>query len=78
MNLTPDVAISFWKAAAEAEIGIAIQMADPSQVKTVRERLYKARAENPSFEFENIMIVLPGGDRTNEVWLIKKTTELED
>lgn len=73
--MTPTIALELWARAASEEIGIIITLADPADKRRVENALYEARAEMGGFQ--DLMLAKPG-DKPEELWIIKKTTDMRD
>ena len=73
-KFSPEFLRPIWERALESEIGIAIATNDPT---TFRHNLSEARKGYDDAEFfDDVMTFCPDG--LEEVWLVKKTTELPD
>ncbi len=71
MAVPHSLAISLWRQATQAEFGIRFQVSDRRGIQAI---LYKARKAEGDPSLDAIMMVMPKGD---EIWLVKKTVELE-
>lgn len=70
-DLTTEILLSLWQRASEQEIGTAIKT---DRKQDLLNRLYSARQSSGGFE--NIIICQPGAF-PDQLWLTKKTVELE-
>lgn len=71
MALAHDLAISIFNRALDEEVGVAVVTDNP---KMFREELNNARRAEGDPKLDKITTFLPNG--LNEVWLVKKETEL--
>jgi hypothetical protein len=74
MALSPDLLISLWDRAKEAEIGIAITV--EGSVSSLSTQLHGVRKQLNEPELRQITVIMPEGG--TQVWLVKKETELDD
>ena len=74
--MTPEVCRELWNKASEVEIGIAIEV-KPVDVSFLTNLLYATRADMRNPQLDNLILIRPG-PKPNELWLMKKTTELPD
>ena len=72
LELSLSTVIALWERASQEEIGIAIEV-EPGKFQIVMNKLYNVRKEQGGFE--DIMICAPPGKK--ELWMVKKTVELE-
>jgi DNA-binding phage protein len=61
---------NLWQAAVDAEVGIAISTDNRA---LLRQHLYRARAESPNPEFDDIVMILPEDE--TEIWLVHKDAD---
>lgn len=71
MAVTKTQALAYWHRARSEEFGVALRVDDRRGIQKI---LYDARTEAADPALQEIMMVMPKGD---EIWLIKKTVELE-
>jgi hypothetical protein len=62
--------LEFWEAALKSAVGIAIQTDNRN---TLRNHLYKARAEANNPELDQVVMILP--EREDELWLVRKDAD---
>ena len=70
--MTPDIALACWERAANEEIGIAIGVEKPKDLREAQRALYEAREGIE--KYKSIRLCLPNGGK--EVWLVKQTVEV--
>jgi len=75
--MTPAIALELWRRALSREIGIILTLKDPSTKKRVESLLYEARKNAADPRLEVLSLVFPG-DKPEEIWIIRKTTDLKD
>jgi hypothetical protein len=75
MQMPHEVSIAYWTAALEAEIGIAIEV--EGNREAVRAEMYAARVAEGDPAFHELIVFLPTRPM-NEIWVVKKATDLED
>lgn len=73
--MTLAIALELWARASAEEIGLIITLASLEDKRRVEKALYEARTETGGFE--ELMLAKPG-DRPEELWIIKKTTDMRD
>lgn len=75
--MTLATALALWRRALTEEIGVIIALAEVGDKHRIENTLYEARkaAGDPSLDV--LMIVRPG-DKPEELWIIKKTTDMKD
>lgn len=61
--------------ALEVEIGIGFTVSGIDR-QVFRNTLYETRKQAADPKYDALILFLPGGDRTDEVWICKKEVEL--
>jgi hypothetical protein len=61
--------------ALQVEIGIGFAVSGVSR-EQFRQTLYDARKQAADPKYDELILFLPGGDHTDEVWVCKKEVEL--
>lgn len=74
LPLTPQTGLALWRKALEEEIGISFPC-PPESLNSYKTRLYEWRQESGDSSLDEIMICTPPG--IAEIWMVKKTVELE-
>lgn len=71
--------LPLWERALEPdiEIGIAFKVSGITR-EHFRDTLYRARKESGNDELNKLIMFMPGGDHTDEIWICKKEVELDD
>lgn len=59
----------------EIEIGIAFRVTGIPR-EQFRDQLYTARKASDDPRYQELVMFLPGGDHTDEIWVCKKEVEL--
>lgn len=62
--------------ALEQEIGIGFSVHGIDRAQ-FRNMLYEARKESEDLKYDALILFLPGGDHTDEVWICNKEVELD-
>jgi hypothetical protein len=75
--MTPATALAYWERALEEEIGIIIVLATVDTKRIVEKALYEARQASGNPALMELRLCKPG-DRLEELWLVKKSTDMED
>lgn len=75
--MNPQLALACWERALAEEIGIIITLADAADTRKAEKLLYAARQKSGNPDLEELMIARPG-DAPEEMWIIKKTTDMKD
>jgi hypothetical protein len=73
----PLVWLPLFNRALEQEIGIAFRISGTPRT-TFRNTLYECKKAAMDPRLDDIVMFLPGGDHTDEIWLCKKQVELDD
>ncbi len=63
--------------ALETEIGIAFKVGGVERVY-FRNTLYEARKISGDPKYMDLVLFMPGGDHTDEIWICQKQVELDD
>lgn len=76
-KLSPLTWLPLWQRAIdpEVEIGIAFKVTGVDR-DYFRQTLYECRKQAADPALDEIIMFLPGGDHTDEIWLCKKSVEL--
>lgn len=74
--MTPEVCKALWEQAYSLEIGLGIEV-KPGDKPFLINLLYSTRQSLGKPEWEDIIIIQPG-PKPNEIWMVKKATELPD
>lgn len=64
--------------APDIEIGIAIRTSGIDRVQFRNNFLYVARSQSKDPKYNDLIMFLPGGDHTDEIWICKREVELGD
>lgn len=75
--MTPDFALACWSRALTEEIGIILTLSNVADKREIERLLYQARKAAGDPALDEIRLARPG-DNPLELWLIKKTTDMED
>lgn len=77
--MTPEAALAYWYRALDEEIGIILTFTSTDDRRVFMNALYEARASAIAADptLETLSLAKPG-DAPNELWIIKKTTDLTD
>lgn len=75
--MTPALALACWERALAEEIGIIIVLDDVEDKRRVEKMLYEARQKSGNPDLETLCIARPG-DALEELWIIKKATDMSD
>ncbi len=75
---SPIIWLPLWERALDpsVEIGIAFKISGTTR-EYFRNTLYECRKVAGDPRLEDIIMFLPGGDHTDEIWLCKKMVELD-
>lgn len=75
--MSPNLALSYWHRALEAEFGWAIPISGGTPALRKAQRiLYDARKASGDERLQGIMMCMPGSGM--EIWLVKKDVELDN
>lgn len=74
---SPLIWLPLFDRALTAEIGIAFKITGVER-SYFRNILYDCRKAAEDSRLDDIVMFLPGGDHTDEIWLCRKQVELDD
>ena len=75
--MTPALALATWERALAEEIGLIVEFPSLEARRSAETMLYNSRTESQNPSYEGLMIARPG-DAPNEIWIMKKTTDMRD
>jgi hypothetical protein len=75
--MTPDLALTCWERATSEEIGLILEFPSLEARRSAEKMLYDSRIASGNPNYEVLMIARPG-DKPEELWIIKKTTDMRD
>lgn len=74
---SPLTYLPLWERALTAEIGIRFRVTGVAR-EYFRNTLYEARKLSQDPQLEEVMIFLPAGEASDEVWLCKREVRLDE
>lgn len=74
---SPTIWQPLWDRALEQEIGIAFKISGVTR-EYFRDTLYSAKKLAADPRHDDLIMFLPGGDHTDEIWICKREVQLED
>jgi len=71
-----ETALAIWHRAKKEEIGVILEL-DPKDKRQIENVLYEARKKSGDQSLDAFMIARPG-DAPNELWIVRKATDMSD